>query len=120
MRALITGAGGSIGCHVLRHIMVNTDWEVVAIDSFRHKGLTDRIARVTVKHPETLSRLQVFTHDLQAPFSPMLIKKIGHLDYIFNLAAMSDVDASLLEPYYNIRANIEIMLSVIEYARVAK
>ncbi len=120
MRALITGAGGSIGCHVLRHLMVHTDWEIVALDSFRHKGLTDRIDRVTRKHPETLPRLTVFTHDLQAPFSPMLIKKIGHIDYIFNLAAMSDVDASLAEPYFNIRANVEIMLSVLEYARLIK
>ncbi len=120
MRALITGAGGSIGCHVLRHLMVNTDWEIVALDSFRHKGLTDRIERVTVKHPETRKRLSVFTHDLQAPFSPMLTKKIGHIDYIFNLAAMSDVDASLAEPYFNIRANLEIMLNVLEYAREVK
>ena len=110
MRALITGAGGSIGCHLLRHLLANTDWAVIALDSFRHKGLTDRIAMVTVKHPETLSRLKVFTHDLQAPISPMLMKKIGHVDYIFNLAAMSDVDDSLEHPYFNIRANCEICL----------
>jgi dTDP-glucose 4,6-dehydratase len=93
---------------------------VIALDSFRHKGLTDRIAMVTVKHPETLSRLKVFTHDLQAPISPMLMKKIGHVDYIFNLAAMSDVDDSLEHPYFNIRANCEIMLTMLEYARVVK
>ena len=52
--------------------------------------------------------------------SPMLIKKIGHVDFLFNLAAMSDVDASLAEPYYNIRANVEIMLSVLEFARIAR
>ena len=60
-RVLVTGIGGSIGCHVLRHIMVNTDWFVVGIDSFRHKGLTDRVFRVTKKHPETLNRFQIFT-----------------------------------------------------------
>jgi len=100
--------------------MVNTDWDVLALDSFRHKGLTDRIERVTVKHPETRNRLHVFTHDLQAPISPMLTRKIGHVDYIFNLAAMSDVDASLEHPYHNIRANCEIMLTMLEYARVVK
>ena len=100
--------------------MVNTDWDIVALDSFRHKGLTDRIVRVTVKHPETLARLKVLTHDLQAPISPMLIKKIGHIDFLFNLAAMSDVDDSLEHPYFNIRANCEIMLNVLEYARQVK
>ena len=34
-RVLITGAGGSIGCHVLRHFLKNTDWDIVAIDSFQ-------------------------------------------------------------------------------------
>jgi nucleoside-diphosphate-sugar epimerase len=40
---LITGIGGSIGCHVLRHVLKNTDWNVVGLDSFRHRGLTDRV-----------------------------------------------------------------------------
>lgn len=116
-RVLITGIGGSIGVHVLRHIMVNTDWEVVGIDSFRHVGLTDRITRVMAKHPETKPRLSIFTHDLRAPISLMLRKQMGHVDYIINLASMPDVAASIIDPLYTIRANTEIMMTMLEYAR---
>lgn len=119
-RVLVTGIGGSIGCHVLRHIMVNTDWFVVGIDSFRHKGLTDRVFRVTKKHPETLNRFQIFTHDLTAPISEMLRTKIGPIDYIINLASASDVDNSLVHPYQVVNDNMQIMLNMLEYARQIK
>ena len=116
-RVLITGAGGSIGCHVLRHLLKHTDWEVVVIDSFKHKGLTDRIQRVTYKHRETLPRLSVFTHDLTVPISGMLEQKMGRFNYIINLASISDVDWSLNEPGYVIRNNVELMVNVLDYAR---
>jgi dTDP-glucose 4,6-dehydratase len=96
-RLLLTGAGGSIGCHTLRHILQNTDWEVVCIDSFRHKGLTDRVEVMLNAHPEDRPRVKIFTHDLSAPLSEMLIKKIGHIDYIINMASLSDVHDSLID-----------------------
>ena len=42
-RLLLTGASGFVGSHVLRHILTNTDWEVVCPVTFKHKGLPDRI-----------------------------------------------------------------------------
>jgi dTDP-glucose 4,6-dehydratase len=119
-RVLITGAGGSIGCHVVRHFLKNTDWDVIAIDSFRHKGLTDRIWRVTHKHPETLPRLKVFTHDLKAPISDMLRNKMGVVDYIINMASYTDVFDSIKAPVQQIHSNVSEMLTMLEYARVAR
>jgi dTDP-glucose 4,6-dehydratase len=116
-RILITGVGGSIGCHVLRHVLKHTDWHVIGLDSFRHKGLTDRVQRVTYKHRETLSRLTVYTHDLTAPISSLLERKIGKIDYIINLASISDVDRSIDEPGYVITNNVELMVNVLDYAR---
>lgn len=116
-RVLITGIGGSIGCHVLRHLLVNTDWEIIGLDSFRHKGLTDRVYRVTKKHPETLTRFKIFTHDLRAPISEMLQRQMGVVNYIINLAAVSDVDVSLLDPGETITGNTAIMVNMLEYAR---
>ena len=43
-RILLTGASGFVGSHVLRHLLVNTDWEIVCPVTFRHKGNSDRIA----------------------------------------------------------------------------
>ena len=116
-RVLVTGVGGSIGCHVLRHILKNTDWFVVGLDSFRHKGLTDRVYRVTKHHPDTFTKFKIFTHDLTAPISEMLSNKIGNINYIINLASASDVDASLAHPYQVVNDNMQIMLNMLEYAR---
>ena len=110
---LVTGIGGSIGCHVAEHLLAHTDWQITGLDSFRHKGLSDRIVDKIYRSP----RVRIFTHDLTSPISRILANKIGHLDYIINLAAISDVDASLDDPAFVIRANVEVMLTMVEYVR---
>jgi dTDP-glucose 4,6-dehydratase len=118
-RILLTGAGGAIGVHVLAHIMHNTDWFVVATDSFKteHKGYHDRITRVCRNHPEWLPRIKIITHDLISPFTERQIRDIGEIDYIINLASRSDVQTSIIDPLPFVRNNTEIMLSVLELAR---
>lgn len=110
---LVTGAGGSIGCHVMEHLLEKTDWQITAIDSFRHKGLSDRLHEKILYSP----RVRVFRHDLAAPISNILAARIGDLDYIINLAAISDVDVSLDDPAYAIRTNTDIMLTMGQYVR---
>ena len=51
-RVLLTGIGGSIAVHFLAHFMHNTDWEIIGIDSFRHKGWTDRVTEVLKEHED--------------------------------------------------------------------
>lgn len=116
-RVLLTGIGGAIGVHVMAHIMHNTDWQVVGIDSFRHKGYYDRITRFCKNHPDWPERITVITHDLCAPLTERQIEKIGHIDYILNLAAYSDVQASVDDPVPFIRNNSDITLNILEYAR---
>lgn len=118
--ALITGIGGSIGVHVLAHLMHNTDWNVVGIDSFRHKGLVDRVTEVSKGHPEWNPRIKIVTHDLRAPISDLTQQKIGPVDYIINLASRSDVDASIIEPEQFILDNVQSTLTMLEYARKVK
>ena len=52
-KVLLTGIGGSIGCHTHAHILKNTDWHVIGIDSFRHKGLFDRVN--TIVNPSAIT-----------------------------------------------------------------
>lgn len=117
---LLTGAGGSIGCHTLIHFLHNTDWNIITIDSFRHKGWQDRIKEVLKGHPEYVSRVRVITHDLTAPFSELQKKKIGHIDYIISMASLSDVEASIQDPVTFIRNNVELTVNLLEYAREIK
>lgn len=116
-KLLLTGISGSIGSHFLAHIMHNTDWDVVGISSFRHKGWSDRVNEVLRDHPEWNSRLTMIVHDLVGPFSEMTKKKIGTLDYIVNLAALSDVEASIHDPVTFIQNNVWSTLNLLEYAR---
>lgn len=119
-RVLLSGIGGSIAVHFLAHFMHNTDWEIVGIDSFRHKGWTDRVTEVCKDHPDWKSRLTIVTHDLNAPISPIMREKIGHIDYIIAMASLSDVEASIKNPVPFIQNNVNLTLNLLEYARESK
>lgn len=119
-RVCLTGISGSLGCHFFAHLMHNTDWEVVGIASFRHRGLSDRIAEMLKLHPEWRERLTLVTHDLFGPLSDILKEKIGKIDYIVNLASLSDVYDSIVNPVIFITNNIWSTLNMLEYARELK
>ncbi len=119
-RVLITGAGGFIGAHVLEHVLATTSWDVVATDSFRHKGKTDRIAQVIEGKPAWQARLQVVTHDLSAPFTDQMIYRMGTVDFVLALASESHVDRSIEDPAPFIRNNVNVALHTLEFCRVIK
>ena len=119
-KLLLSGASGSIGVHFLAHIFHNTDWDVIGVASFRHKGWSDRIVEVMKNHPDWSPRLKMLTHDLIGPFSDMTKKKLGKIDYIINLASLSDVEASIHDPVTFIQNNVWSTLNLLEYAREVK
>ncbi len=121
-RILLTGAGGAIGVHVIAHIMHNTDWEIVALDSWKeaHKGYFDRITRVCRDHTDWTKRISIFTHDLTAPFTDREIKTIGKIDYVVNLASRSDVQNSIDDPQPFVRNNTELMLNMLDFVIKSK
>ena len=119
-RVLLTGAFGAIGLHMFDHLLQNTDWELILIDSFRHKGYYDRITNSCKDHPEYASRFSTFHHDLVAPFTEREVEKLGKIDYIINLASLSDVQASIDNPVYIMRNNCELMFTMLELSRALK
>lgn len=119
-RVLLTGAGGFIGHHVLEHFITNADWDIVATDSFRHRGKTDRIAQVLGVHPDQSSRVDVITHDLTVPFSSQAAKRIAGpdgVDFIVAIASESHVDRSISYPVPFVRNNVDVILNTLELAR---
>lgn len=119
-RVLLTGGGGAIGAHVVAHIMHNTDWEVVCLDSFRHKGFKDRIIDFCADHPSWPPRVKIFQQDLVCSISPKMKDDIGHIDYVLHLAALSDVQFSVDNPVYTIKNNVDSTITMLEYAREVK
>jgi dTDP-glucose 4,6-dehydratase len=119
-KVLLTGAGGFAGAHFLEHVLVNTDWDVVCVDSFRHKGKTDRITGVLEARPETRSRVSVVTHDLTAPFSEQLISRIGRCQFIVAYASESHVDRAIEAPVPFIMNNTAVMLNTLEFCCVTR
>ena len=119
MRVLLTGVGGFIGSHVLSHILKTTDWEVVGVASWTHKGTPERIEE-DENYQENKKRVTIITHDLSAPFTEQTKKRIGKVDYILNIASDSHVDRSIEEPVPFIQNNVNIALNMLELAREVK
>lgn len=119
-RVCITGAGGFVGHHILEHALATTTWQVVATDSFRHRGKTDRIAQLLEPNPHWRPRVQVITHDLQAPFTDQMIYGMGGIDYLIAVASESHVPRSIADPVHFIRNNVNVALSTLEFAREVK
>jgi dTDP-glucose 4,6-dehydratase len=120
MRVLLTGGAGFIGSHILEHLLSNTDWEIVLVCSWKHKGTPERIHEVVNANMAWWDRITVITHDLSAPFTQRTMAEIGHIDYVINAASESHVDRSIEDPVPFIQNNVNLMLTMLEFARLAK
>lgn len=119
-KVILSGVSGFFGAHMLEHILKNTDWNVVGIASWEHKGTPERIEEVLNGHPEWMDRLEIITHDLNALFPERTKSRIGKADYILNIASDSHVDRSITDPVPFVRNNVNVALSMLELAREAE
>lgn len=117
-RVLLTGASGFFGSHLLRHLLVNTDWEFVCPCSWSHKGTPERVEGAI--NGIDKSRVTIITHDLTAPFTDVTKKRIGHIDYILNIASNSHVNRSIDNPGEFVVGNTMLAYNLLEYAREIK
>jgi dTDP-glucose 4,6-dehydratase len=116
-RVLLTGAAGFAGSHMLRAILKETNWDVVCLSSFRHKGLQDRIKSSLSGDPDWLGRVTVILQDLVAPISALTSIQFGKIDYVINFASESHVDRSIQNPEKFILNNVSLMTNMLEWAR---
>lgn len=114
-RVLLTGASGFFGSHLLRHLLTNTDWEFVCPCSWAHKGTPERIENAL--NGMDKERVTVITHDLTAPFTDYTKVRLGHIDYILNIASNSHVDRSITNPGEFILGNTALAYNMLELAR---
>ncbi len=130
MRILLTGAAGFVGSHALKYLLENTDAEIVCLVSFEHAGRSARLRQVMddagldwVERRHAASpheRVKIIRHDLRTPIDSVTAEQIGSIDVIWNIASESHVDRSITHPRPFILNNTELILTMLEYARVAK
>jgi len=119
-RVLLTGAAGFVGSHVLRALLTQTDWDIVAPVTWRHHGNPDRITSATDGVPDWPARLTIDRVDLAAPIPATAIDRWGQIDYVLNVASESHVDRSITDPVPFIANNTALMVNVLEYARTVR
>lgn len=117
-RVLLTGASGFFGHHLLRHILMNTDWEVVCICSWKHKGLPERVKQAI--DGQDANRVTVITHDLEAPLPERTRASLWNIDYILNIASNSHVNRSIDDPVPFVEGNVSLVVNMLELARQLK
>lgn len=118
-RILLTGGAGFVGAHVIRHLLMNTDWDIVAPYTFQHKGLAPRIESSICDQPGA-ERLDLVHWDMRTPADPFLMRRLGGCDAIWNVASESHVDRSIEDPVGFTTNNVQLMLNVLEVARQIK
>lgn len=117
-RVLLTGASGFFGSHLLRHLLMNTDWHIICVVSWKHKGTPERLEGALKDLDK--DRVSIIRHDLEAPFTEHTKKRLGHIDYILNIASNSHVDRSITHPADFAIGNFQLVVNMLELARELK
>lgn len=87
MRALITGAAGFTGHHVVAHFLEKTDWEIVVLDCLNYASFGWRRLRDAGIYDDP--RLLCLATDFSKKLTPGVIQEIGDVDYIVHIGAES-------------------------------
>lgn len=113
-RLLITGIGGFVGHRVAQKVLQDTDWEVVGIVRCNNVGTYQRILDSVKEYSD---RVTLIWHDLRSPINPIVDAQIGHIDYVWHLAANSHVDRSIAQPLEFFHDNVIGTAHLMEWAK---
>ena len=117
-RVLITGGAGFIAHHLIKYILVNTNWDIISLDRLDYSGNLNRLDNILSEFQDKeKSRVKVVFHDLKSEINPWIKKEIGEVDIILHLAAGSHVDRSIDYPMEFVLDNVVGTANILEYAR---
>jgi len=113
-KILVTGGAGFVGHHCIDHLLKNTDWKIIVLDSLNYAGNMNRITDSEVFDPE---RVKFVWHDLRAPISETTHKLLGKLDYCIHFAAETHIDRSLEDAIPFAMSNVVGTTNLLEYIK---
>jgi len=115
---LITGGCGFIGNHVVEHLLINTDWNIIIIDKLSYASMGfDRLKDTIFTDNIKTNRLKVITWDLINEISIGLSKELADTNIIIHMAAETHVDNSIEKPKFIIKNNVMSTVNILEFAR---
>jgi len=117
-RILVTGAAGFFGHHLINHLLVNTDWEIIGLVRLGRIGNLRRLTDVDIWEQEfKKDRIQIVWHDLRSPITRFVEEQIGAVNYIVHAAASTHVDRSITHPVDFVMDNVLATAHMLQYAR---
>ncbi len=110
MKAVVTGGGGFIGCHLVDRLL-SDGHEVVVIDNFS-TGRPENLAH-HADHPN------LTVHQLDLADGALSQELFDRVAWVFHLASLADIVPSIQQPmtYYN--ANVTGTAHILEASRLA-
>ena len=116
MKVMVAGGAGFIGSHLIDALLVSGN-DVVCVDNF-FIGTGENIA-----HLHTHPRFKLYEQDLTCLDQMLEIFKSEQVEYVFHLAANSDIQASAQDPmieYKNTYSTTFILLECMRCCNVKK
>jgi dTDP-glucose 4,6-dehydratase len=115
-RIMITGIAGFVGSHFVEHILKNTDWDIIGLDSLTYAGNLNRLTNIRVLGLFQ-KRVKFIYHDLRSAIPETIHNMIGKLDYVIHLASETHVDNSLKDSIPFIMSNVLGTANLFEYLK---
>jgi len=110
MKLLVTGGCGFIGSNFIRHMMKNSDYEIINLDALTYSSNPDNLNDVSGSKRYRFVKGTIGDKNLVSEL-------VQDVDYVVNFAAESHVDRSILDPRPFIVTNIEGTQTLIEACR---
>jgi len=112
LKILITGGAGFIGSALIRHILNNTDYQIMNVDSLTYAGNLDSLPITSTKDRYSFRKIDICDaialNEVFNEFKPNLV---------MHLAAESHVDRSIEGPKKFIETNIMGTFNLLEQSR---